>query len=221
MRQRAHICFAESRIVFPVLVKLEAGSFFIMERISIYIDGANFFYGVKSINDFYVDEKFDFEKFSEKISKGRKLIKVYYYNASLKQGINPEPFKRQQRLFSRLKKANFEVVLCRRQKTTDDDGNDKYKIKGDDIHLAVDMLKDAYENKYDIAVLISGDGDFSPLVEQIKKLGKKVENYHFENSISLELAKVCTKSVFIDKKIVNKFFYRGSEQMTIGDSFNI
>ena len=37
------------------------------ERISIYIDGANFVYGLKSLNKTYSDYHFDFEAFIKKI----------------------------------------------------------------------------------------------------------------------------------------------------------
>ncbi len=182
-----------------------------MERVSIYIDGANFLHGLKSINLRYSDSKFDFENYIKYIVGKRTLIKTYYYNASLKQQINPEIFKKQQRLFSRLRNIDkFEVILCRRQRRTNKDGKDFFTIKGDDIHLAIDMLRDAYENRYDTALLISGDGDFSPLVKYVKEKGKRVENYHFEGNISLDLIKSCDTTAIINKKIVNKFFFRPS-----------
>ena len=90
------------------------------------------------------------------------------------------------------------------------EGNESFTIKGDDIHLAIAMLKDAYENRYDTAVLVSGDGDFSPLVRYVRKLGKKVENYHFVGNISYDLMKVCSTSSTINKKMVNRFFLRHS-----------
>ena len=189
-----------------------------MERISVYLDGANFYYGLKSIKKFYTDYKFDFEKYTESITKKGNLIKIYYYNASLKQQINKEVFKKQQKLFARLREIpKCEVILCKRQKRVDDDGKERFNIKGDDIHLAIDMLKDAYENKYDKAILISGDGDFAPLVECVKKKGKKVDNYHFKDCISFDLLRECNASFVIDKKTVNKFFYRENLLRTIGD----
>lgn len=190
-----------------------------MERVSIYIDGANFYGGLRTINEKYTDTKFDFERYLKDIvGSQRKLISVYYYNASLKQQINPKIFQKQQRFFERLRKIeHFNLILCKRQKRQDKDGKHYYTIKGDDIHLAIDMLKDAYENKFDTAVLISGDGDFAPLIRSVKQKGKKVENYHFEGNISLDLLKECNINVTINKKIVNKFFYREDDGLTIGD----
>lgn len=181
-----------------------------MERVSVFIDGANFYGGLKTINEKYTDNKFDFKKYIKKVVGKRKLINVYYYNASLKQQINPEIFKKQQVMFSRLRKLGFKVILCKRQKRYHEDGTIKHVIKGDDIHLAIDMLKGAYENEYDTAILFSGDGDFAKLVEYVSKKGKGVENHHFAETISFDLLKECGKSVAINKKILNKFFYRGN-----------
>lgn len=70
------------------------------------------------------------------------------------------------------------------------------------------MLSDAYENKYDTAILISGDGDFVHLVEKVKERGKRVENIAFKGCISFALMNVCNSSSPITKKIINKFMYR-------------
>ncbi len=180
-----------------------------MERISIYIDGPNFYFGIKSINKRYSDFHFDFKKFIKNIAKDRKLVKIYYYNASLKQDKNPEIFRKQQLFFNRLRKIpKLSVILCKRQLRTKLDGEEFYTIKGDDIHLAIDMLKDAYENKYDTAILISGDGDFAPLVQYVKNKKKKVENYHFKGNVSHNLSKKCKINKVINRKMVNKFFLR-------------
>jgi len=56
------------------------------------------------------------------------------------------------------------------------------KAKGVDIVLARDMLTHAFFNNYDVAVLISGDGDYVPLVTEVKRLGKVVCVAFFEDS---------------------------------------
>jgi len=180
----------------------------IKKRISIYVDGANFVYGIKTINNRYNDFMFDFEKLAREISKGNELVKVNYYNASLKRKLNITKWERQQNLFNRLRKLKiFEVILCKRQKRLNKFDEEFYSIKGDDIHLAIDMIMDATKNKYDKAVLISGDGDFAPLVRAIKILKKEIEIYAFKDICSDALIKK-NKFTFIDKKLVNKCFWR-------------
>lgn len=48
------------------------------------------------------------------------------------------------------------------------------KAKGVDIALAKDFLSNAYNHNYDVAVLMAGDGDYIPLVKEVKRLGKVV-----------------------------------------------
>ncbi len=48
------------------------------------------------------------------------------------------------------------------------------RTKGVDIALATDLLGNAYRDNYDAAVLVAGDGDYVPLVEEVKRLGKVV-----------------------------------------------
>jgi len=46
------------------------------------------------------------------------------------------------------------------------------KAKGVDIELTKDMLSHAFRQNYEAAVLVAGDGDYVPLVEEVKRLGK-------------------------------------------------
>ena len=48
------------------------------------------------------------------------------------------------------------------------------KAKGVDIALTKDMLSHAFRENYDTAVLVAGDGDYVPLIEEVKRLGKQV-----------------------------------------------
>ena len=43
-----------------------------------------------------------------------------------------------------------------------------------DVAIAVDMIEMAHDDKYDIAYLLSADGDFVSAVEAVKRAGKKV-----------------------------------------------
>jgi uncharacterized LabA/DUF88 family protein len=48
------------------------------------------------------------------------------------------------------------------------------RSKGVDITLTKDMLTHAFFNHYDAAVLVAGDGDYVPLIQEVKRLGKNV-----------------------------------------------
>ena len=62
--------------------------------------------------------------------------------------------------------------------------------KGVDIMVATDLLKLAWDDLYDVAILVSGDGDFAYAVQAVKNLGKHVEIAAFPSNLSWELANV-------------------------------
>jgi len=52
--------------------------------------------------------------------------------------------------------------------------------KGTDVALAVDALQTGLDGKIDIAVLVTGDGDFVPLVRALNKQGIRVLAAYFD-----------------------------------------
>jgi len=91
-----------------------------------------------------------------------------------------------------------EVILCKQRKVKRD-GNFEYEVKGDDTHLVSDLVGEAYENLYDIAIIVSGDEDFISSIERVRRLGKKIENAYFSSSSSFNLRNACDLSVHLNK----------------------
>lgn len=176
------------------------------ERIVIFIDGSNLYHIVKNL---LLDKKandFDFQKFADYLSGERKLVRIYYYNVPLDRRKGEEGYIKQQKFFDKIQRIpKFTFVLCRMQKKK---SNNKivYEAKEDDIHLAVDMVKLAYNDAYDTAILVSSDGDFVPAVQAVKEKGKNVENIGFENKFSYHLQQTCDKIIRLKKKEVEQFF---------------
>ena len=178
-------------------------------KVSIFIDGNNFYHGLKYLyknSRKFID--FNFEKFCEYLSNKRTIVNVFYYNASLDKTKDFEKYKSQQRFFEKLKKVpNLRLILCKLLKRKIKDTNEYYYIlKEDDIHMAVDMIEGVCDNKFDTAILVSGDGDFVPAVNSVKKRGKQVENVYFKNSSSRNLKELCDKSVELTKERLDNFF---------------
>lgn len=172
----------------------------------IFIDGSNFYHSVKElfgIHDNVTIGAGGFEKIINEIVNKRILIGVYYYNASLDRGFNEEIYWKQQKFFSDLRRIpGWHVIMCRMRKDTAAK-EPIYVVKGDDINIATDMVGLAYENAYDTAILVSGDGDFVPAIKRVQKLGKSVENVYFSVSRSDFLKKVSNISIRLDE-IVEK-----------------
>lgn len=166
-----------------------------VERISIFIDGSNLYHSLRAL---HVD-KIDFQKLVNVLRKERLLISVFYYNAPLDISIDKKKYWEQQKFFYILRKLpGFNVVLSRRKRFKKQDGSFGYEVKGDDVYLAIDLVSGAYENLYDTAIIVSGDEDFVPAIQKVKKLGKNVENAYFIRSSSSTLKKTANTSICIN-----------------------
>ena len=66
--------------------------------------------------------------------------------------------------------------------------------KGVDISLAKDLLSHAFLDNYDYAILYSGDGDYVPLVEEVKRIGKNVMVCFFDTDCLNKELKLSTAS---------------------------
>jgi len=182
---------------------------FKITNISVFIDGNNFYHGLKST---YQNSKkminFNFKKFITFLSKNRQIVNIFYYNAQLDKEKNPIKYESQQRFFKKLKKIDkFSIVLCKLLKRRIKGTNRFYYVlKEDDIYMAVDMVKGAFKNYYDTAILVSGDGDFVPAVKVSQEEGKIVENIYFKKSSSRNLKNHCDKSLELTKEILDDFF---------------
>jgi len=150
--------------------------------------------------------KFNFEKFKEYLSGERRFVRLYYYTAPLDRIKDETTYAKQQQFFDKIKNIpNFKLVLCRMQKVKIN-GKIVYQVKEDDLHLAVDMVKLAYNNAYDTAILVSSDGDFVPAIHAIQEIGKNVENIGFENKFSFHLKQECDRFRKLRKKEIEPFF---------------
>lgn len=169
------------------------------KRISIYIDGNNFYFSAKKA----FDSKIDIEKFCKKLVGKDELIKINYYTAPVGES-NPEMYAEQQRFFEKLKMIEkLNIVLGRLEKRKRD-GEVYYVEKASDVNLALDLALDAEKNIYDDAYLISNDGDFSGAVLAAKNFGKIIVYVAIGNrkSISHHLKKVASRTFYISKEFI-------------------
>jgi len=162
-----------------------------------------------SINKRFTDTKFDFENYIKYLIGKESLVRINYYNALVKKKINEKIWKKQNDFFDRLRKIpECKVTLCTRKSRLNILGEEYHTIKGDDIALALDMIEDCYNNRFDKAIFISGDGDFSQLVKYVRDKNKEVEMVSFEELASKNLINEVDRYIFINKKIANRFFWR-------------
>lgn len=111
------------------------------------------------------------------------LSRITYYDALPNESATPEEKARIEEYWRTIEKLN-DVHLgfgeLRGLKR-------KVRQKGVDTLIAVDMVAGAYSQLFDIAVLVAGDADFVPVVEEVKRRGVMVAIAGRSNSTSSEL----------------------------------
>ncbi|MEK7211075.1 MAG: NYN domain-containing protein [Patescibacteria group bacterium] len=174
-------------------------------RIAVFIDGSNLYF---KLRDLGIENtvKFNYRKFSEWLARDRALIYCGYYIGVVRTEPNNEKGqalrKEQQRLFAHLLSLDQKFIV-KRGYLMKNDG--VYHEKGVDVQLAVDILVGAYEDKYDIAIIISSDTDLIPAIRKIKQLGKQVEYIGFAHRPSLALRANVTISRLLIKDELEQF----------------
>jgi len=133
-----------------------------VERIALFIDGANLYATAKALA-FDIDYKRLLKEFQ---GRGR-LVRAFYYTAL----IEDQEYSSIRPLIDWLDYNGYRVVTKPTKEFVDSTG--RRKVKGNmDIELAIDALELA--PFIDHAVIFSGDGDFRSLVEALQRRGVRV-----------------------------------------------
>lgn len=165
-----------------------------MAKAIVFIDGNNFYFRLKDLSA-QIDGKyslleFDFFQFAKWLVGNSKLVQIRYYIGALKRQKGNEKSEKmyadQQKLMAKLQQQNISVILGQLIQHPDK----TFHEKGVDVRLAVEMIRLARENSYDIAYLISSDTDLVAAVEEVHSFNKKVVYIGVAKGQSFGLTKV-------------------------------
>ena len=148
------------------------------KNVAVFVDVANIFYAAKAAG-----ADIDYVTLLKAAVAGRDFVRAYAYT-----GLDPEN-ENQRNFHAFLARNNYKVVSKDIRKYGDG------KVKANlDIELVVDMMKTA--RNLDVAVVISGDGDFAPAIRAVQEMGVRVEVISFRGNTSSDLIEVA--DVFTD-----------------------
>jgi len=153
------------------------------QRVAVLIDVQNMYHSAKNL----YGRKVNFSEVLKTATAGRKLIRAIAY------GIRTEG-EEEKAFFEALRRVGIEVKMKDLQIFP---GGAK---KGDwDVGIAVDAIK--FSNYLDTIVLVTGDGDFVPLVEYLKNATPvRVEVVAFEKSCSNQLKHIADDFISLGEK---------------------
>ncbi len=145
------------------------------ERVVVYIDGFNLYFGM-------LDAGFDYCKWlnllllsNNLLQSNQELIEVKYFTSRVSN--DPEKQKRQNTYIESLESVGVKIYFGNYQSDTIECKRcnniwPKYNEKMTDVNIATQILIDAYQDKYDMAMLISGDSDLVPPMKAVHEIFK-------------------------------------------------
>lgn len=179
-----------------------------MERVIAYIDGFNLYFGLRS-SGWQKYYWLDLCTLMVNLLKpDQKLIETKYFTARISKPWDKQ--KRQSTYLEALEtlgnlkifygKYQLNSVLCNNCGLTDSVPNEKMT----DVNIAVELLTDAFEDRFDTALLVSADSDLTPPIKRVKQLfpRKRIVMAFPPNRSSKEL-----------KKAAHAYFVIGRESL--------
>jgi uncharacterized LabA/DUF88 family protein len=153
------------------------------KNVAVFVDVANLYYSARG-----QEVDVDYVALLKAATKGRDLIRAYAYS-----GLDPEN-ENQRKFIDFLGKNGYKVVHKDIRKFGD--GRVKANL---DIELVVDLFRLA--KRMDIAVIVSGDGDFAPAIRALQDEGVRCEVISFRPNTSSDLIAVADEFIDIMKVI--------------------
>lgn len=148
------------------------------QRVGVFIDVQNMYYSAKNL----FGAKVNFGNIVKEATAGRKLIRAIAYVVSTESKEEQPFFDALINLGIETKERPLQIFL----------GGEK---KADwDVGITVDAIR--LSPNLDALILVSGDGDYVPLVEYLQNQGKQVEVIAFGETASSKLREVADD--FID-----------------------
>ncbi len=151
------------------------------KNVAMFVDVANMYYAARG-----QDVDVDYVALLKHATKGRDLIRAYAYT-----GLDPEN-ENQRKFIDFLGKNGYKPVVKDIRKFGD--GRMKANL---DIELVVDLFRLA--DRMDIAVIVSGDGDFAPAIKALQDKGVRCEVISFKPNTSSDLIAVADEFMDIMK----------------------
>lgn len=152
------------------------------QRVAVFIDVQNMYHSARNL----FNARVNFKEVVDAAVAGRKLIRSFAYVVRTKTGEE---------------KAFFEALIKEGIETRVKDLQEFYggAKKADwDVGMAIDAVRTA--DIVDTVVIVSGDGDFLPLIDYLKGRGRRVEVIAFGRTTSLKIKEAADDFLDIEER---------------------
>ena len=157
-----------------------------MQRVSIFVDGANMYYAQKKLG-WYIDFRKVLQFFGH--DAGNAISEAYYYTGADTQAKN-----RDNAFHDYLMHAGYTVRTKTIKQMVDDTTGEIVEKANLDIELVIDMFNTV--ELYDTCILMSGDSDFERALELVRSRGKRIAVIAQPEMTARELRNVAGRNYF-------------------------
>jgi len=181
-----------------------------MERVITYVDGFNLYFGLKS-HGWKRYYWLNIQKLARHLLKpNQQLVRTKYFTARVTDP--PDKRERQETFIEALQTlSDFDIFYGKYQLNPQKCRNcgfvaQVHNEKMSDVNIAVELLSDAFQDRFDVALLISGDGDLTTPVARVQKLfpSKRIVIAFPPKRVSKDLTNVAAYSFVIGRRQIAK-----------------
>lgn len=152
-----------------------------------FVDGTNMFYAQRKLG-FHIDYK----KLYSYFSRGNPVYNAFYYT-----GRDVPPDQTTIAFLDALTYMGYTLRTKDIKTITDEDTGETVRKCDLDVEIVIDMFNCV--DLYDIAVLCSGDGDFTRAVEMLRSNGKEIWACSCKGMAATELVNAVDKFFWLEK----------------------
>ncbi|HZO91880.1 MAG TPA: NYN domain-containing protein [Chthonomonadaceae bacterium] len=168
-----------------------------MQRVSIFVDGANMYYAQKKLG-WYIDFRKVLYFFGKEA--GNTISEAYYYTGADSQSKNRDVAFHEYLMYS-----GYTVRTKAIKQMVDDTTGEIVEKANLDIELVIDMFNTV--TLYETCILMSGDGDFERALELVRSKGKRIAVVAHPDMTARELRNVAGRNYF-DLRDLERFIAR-------------
>jgi uncharacterized LabA/DUF88 family protein len=157
-----------------------------VERIAIFIDGANMFYAQRKMG-----WHIDYRKVYEFYAAQAQVYNAFYYTS-----VTNPPDAGMEGFLRALTGMGYTVRRKVVKEILDQETGQTIRKANLDIEIVIDMLTTA--DLYDRAILISGDGDFERAVEFLRGRGKRIDGLGVHAMAAYDLVNAMDRYLYLE-----------------------
>jgi len=149
------------------------------DKVMMFIDIRNILESAQTLTGPNSPVGLDLYLMARTLAGSRELVAAYVFDSRMPFGADDTS----QRLHDRLSYLGFRVIAREAYDLV------RKEQKEVDVAMACEMVVHALRDHYDTAIVVSGDRDFIPAIQQVQMAGKRVEVAAFRNAVGSAMMK--------------------------------